>query len=449
MADEGPTLRGRVKRVARVGAGVGGLAMRYAGKRVMGRESSLADEARALKAALGNLKGPLMKVAQMLATIPEALPEQYARELLELQQRAPAMGFPFVRRRMAAELGPDWEKRFAHFEREAAAAASLGQVHRARGKDGRLLALKLQYPDMASAVEADIAQLALVLSIYKRLSPVIDPSEITAEIAARLREEIDYVREARHIALYGHMLKDEPRVTVPEVIPALSTARLLAMTWLDGTPLLSLREAPEATRNKLAEALFSAWWRPFARFGVIHGDPHPGNYSARADLGINLLDFGCIRIFAPDFVAGVVGLYRALERDDRKLAGEAYERWGFSKLSYALIDALNIWARFIYGPLLDDRVRTIADGVKPSEYGRRELVEVYRRLKALGPVTPPREFVFMDRAAIGLGAVFLHLRAALNFRRLFLAAIESFSTEALARRQAAALAEAGLTVPRA
>jgi predicted unusual protein kinase regulating ubiquinone biosynthesis (AarF/ABC1/UbiB family) len=288
-----------------------------------------------------------------------------------------------------------------------------------------------------------------VLSIYKRLSPVIDPSEITAEIAARLREEIDYAREARHIALYGHMLKDEPRVAVPQVIPALSTTRLLAMTWLDGTPLLSLREAPQASRNKLAEALFSAWWQPFARFGVIHGDPHPGNYTARPDLGINLLDFGCIRIFTPEFVAGVVDLYRALERDDRRLAGEAYERWGFARLSHALIDALNIWARFIYAPLLDDRVRTIADGVKPSEYGRRELIEVYRRLKALGPVTPPREFVFMDRAAIGLGAVFLHLRAALNFRRLFLAAIESFSTAALAKRQAAALAAAGLAAPRA
>jgi predicted unusual protein kinase regulating ubiquinone biosynthesis (AarF/ABC1/UbiB family) len=445
MTDERATLSGRVKRVARVGARVGGLAMRYAGKRVMGRESSDADDARALKSALGNLKGPLMKVAQMLATIPEALPEEYARELLELQQRAPAMGFPFVRRRMAAELGPDWQKRFASFEREAAAAASLGQVHRAEDKRGRALALKLQYPDMASAVEADIGQLSLILSLYKRLSPAIDPSEIAAEIAARLREEIDYAREARHIALYAEMLADEPRVTVPKVMRELSTPRLLAMTWLEGTPLLSLREAPQATRNKLAEALFRAWWRPFARYGVIHGDPHPGNYSARADLGINLLDFGCIRVFTPDFVKGVVDLYRALERDDRKLAASAYERWGFAKLDNALVDALNIWARFIYGPLLDNRVRTIADGVRPSDYGRRELVEVHKRLKALGPVKPPREFVFMDRAAIGLGAVFLHLKAALNFKRLFIESIESFSTGALAERQAAALAKAGLS----
>ena len=122
----------------------------------------------------------------------------------------------------------------------------------------------------------------------------------------------------------------------------------------------------------------------------------------------------------------------------------AYETWGFKRLDRELIDVLNIWARFIYGPLLDDRVRTIADGVKPSDYGRSEAFHVHQALKAKGPVTVPREFVFMDRAAIGLGAVFLHLRAELNFYRLFNEAIENFSVERVAERQAAALTEVGL-----
>jgi hypothetical protein len=119
-------------------------------------------------------------------------------------------------------------------------------------------------------------------------------------------------------------------------------------------------------------------------------------------------------------------------------------RPGFGRLNRDLIDALNIWARFIYGPLLDDRVRTIADGVKPSEYGRREAFRVHQALKARGPVTVPREFVFMDRAAIGLGAVFLHLAAELNFYRLFNEAIERFAVEDVAARQDAALAKVGL-----
>jgi hypothetical protein len=178
--------------------------------------------------------------------------------------------------------------------------------------------------------------------------------------------------------------------------------------------------------------MFTAWWFPFSRFGVIHGDPHLGNYSVFDDAkgkpaGINLLDYGCIRIFPPSFVGGVVDLYGGLLRGDDGLVVHAYETWGFKRLNRELIDALNIWARFIYGPLLDNRVRTIADGVKPSEYGRREAFRVHQALKARGPVTVPREFVFMDRAAIGLGAVFLHLAAELNFYRLFNEAIEAFA----------------------
>ena len=122
----------------------------------------------------------------------------------------------------------------------------------------------------------------------------------------------------------------------------------------------------------------------------------------------------------------------------------AYETWGFKRLNRELIEALNIWARFIYGPLLEDRVRSLADGVKPSEYGRREAFRVHQALKRRGPVTVPREFVFMDRAAIGLGAVFLHLRAELNFHRLFDAAIENFSLARVTRRQNAVLSAAEL-----
>ena len=158
----------------------------------------------------------------------------------------------------------------------------------------------------------------------------------------------------------------------------------------------------------------------------------------------NLLDYGCIRIFPPKFVGGVVDLYHGLLHGDDNLVVHAYETWGFRRLSRELIESLNIWARFIYGPLLQDRVRSIADGVKPSEYGRREAFRVHQALKQRGPVTVPREFVFMDRAAIGLGGVFLHLRAELNFHHLFNEAIERFSVDQVARRQARALAVAGL-----
>ncbi|MBT3931455.1 MAG: AarF/ABC1/UbiB kinase family protein, partial [Rhodospirillaceae bacterium] len=175
--DERATVRGRVGRYGRVGAAVGGAAFRMAGQRYLGRPADPERNAADLKAALGGLKGPLMKAAQILATIPDALPADYARELSELQANAPSMGWPFVRRRMAAELGDDWRTQVAEFERTAAHAASLGQVHRAVGHDGAALACKLQYPDMASTVAADLNQLKLVFSLYRRYDSAIDPSQ--------------------------------------------------------------------------------------------------------------------------------------------------------------------------------------------------------------------------------------------------------------------------------
>ena len=153
------SLSGRVKRYAKVGRAAGGLAAKVAGNRFFGLTIDKAEHASELQAALGGLKGPLMKMAQIMSTVPDMLPEEYMTELGRLQSDAPSMGWPFVKRRMTAELGADWQSRFREFEHQAAAAASLGQVHRAIADDGSLLACKLQYPDMASAVEADLKQL--------------------------------------------------------------------------------------------------------------------------------------------------------------------------------------------------------------------------------------------------------------------------------------------------
>ena len=454
-------LSSRLTRYARVGAGVGGAAARIAGARLFGRDLGDPRNAADLTATLGSLKGPLMKVAQMMATIPDLLPPDYAAELQKLQAEAPPMGPAFVKRRMMVELGPDWEKRFKSFERTPSAAASLGQVHRAIAHDGTPIACKLQYPDMKSAVEADLGQLGIILSLQRRLSPEIDTTEIAKELGERLREELDYGREAKHAALFRTMLTGDANVRVPETWPELSTDRLLTMGWLDGKRLLTFLGHDLGDRNTIARALFTAWWKPFATHGVIHGDPHLGNYTvfekqeARTaegrtrikenhPAGINLLDFGCVRIFPPAFVDGVIKLYRALKADDRAGIAAAYRSWGFRDLDDDTIDALTLWARFIYGPLMDDRVRTIAGDVAPAAYGRREAWEVKQRLKPKKAITVPREFGFLERAAIGLGAVMLHLKAELNFHQLFEDAIADFDVDALARRQTAALRAVGL-----
>lgn len=430
-----------MRRYARVGTSVGGLAARLAGERWFGMALDRQAHAEDLRQALGGLKGPLMKAAQILSTIPDALPTEYAQELTQLQADAPAMGWLFVKRRMTTELGPDWRKRFRHFTREAVAAASLGQVHRAESHDGRLLACKLQYPDMSSAVEADLRQLKLIFSVYRRYDRAIDTSQVHAELSARLREELDYDLEGRNMALYRAMLAGEPDVHVPEWLPALSSRRLLTMTWLDGRRMLAMKDEPQAVRDRVAMNMFRAWYVPFYYYGVIHGDPHLGNYTVRDDQGINLLDFGSIRIFRPPFVKGVIDLYLALKHDDEELAVSAYEAWGFRNLSREVLDVLNQWAAFLYAPLLEDRARHIQESASDG-YGHDVAAKVHQELRRLGGVTPPREFVLMDRAAIGLGSVFLHLKAEINWHRLFEGLIQGFDVDALANRQAEAMATA-------
>src|SRR6478672_11853538 len=208
----------RARRYAKVGSQLGGTAARFAGARFFGVPLDRAANALELAAALGGLKGPIMKVAQLLATIPDALPPEYANELIKLQSQAPPMGWAFVKRRMSAELGADWQKKFSQFEHHPTAAASLGQVHRAQALDGSPLACKLQYPDMQSAVEADLNQLQVLFAIRRR-----------------------YVHEAKHVALYRHMLAERKTIRVPEVWPELSTGRLLTLDWMTGRKLLEFK----------------------------------------------------------------------------------------------------------------------------------------------------------------------------------------------------------------
>ena len=449
------TLFGELRRMARTSGAVGGIAARVAGQRYLGIKTDKAAHANDLKAILGGLKGPMMKVAQFLSTVPDALPEEYAAELATLQSNAPAMGWAFVKRRMTAELGPQWQSRFREFAQEAAAAASLGQVHRATLHDGTLVGCKLQYPDMPSVVEADLKQLKIGMSLYQRMDRTLENGEVFEELRDRLREELDYTREAAQQRLYGIMLKDDPLVRVPVPIMELTTTRLLTMTWLEGRPMMQRvdEDPPMEERNIYAAGLFRAYYKPLYNYGVIHGDPHLGNYLVRKPQGddqggINLLDFGTIRVFAPHFIGGVIRLFEAVRDHDEEKARHAFEEWGFRDLSKEMMGHLKRWAEFLYEPLIEDRVRPIQN-LDDLQLGRRVAESVHKGLKAESARTGrsvriPREFPLMDRAAIGLGSAFSRLRAEQNWHRMFNELIEGFSEQKLAERQAAALIEAGV-----
>ena len=447
---EGHSVFGEVRRMVRTSGAVTGIAARVAGHKLFGLKSE-EKHAGDLKAVLGSLKGPMMKIAQFLSTVPDALPPEIAKELATLQANAPPMGWPFVRRRMASELGPAWESKFKSFEHEAAAAASLGQVHRAVLPDGQRVACKLQYPDMASAVEADLRQLKIAMSLYRRMDSALENEEAYIELSERLREELDYLREASQQRLYGIMLRGVPGVRVPVPVEGYCTRRLLTMSWLDGRAIQARidEDPPEEERAAYARALFRAWYVPFYRYAMIHGDPHLGNYQVHTDapenggFGINLLDFGVVRVFEPRFVSGVIMLYEAVRDNSLDKAAEAYRIWGFKDLKRETVEVLNIWARFLYEPLTQDRVRLIQESDDP-QYGRKVAEEVHAGLKRTGGVRIPREFPLMDRSAIGLGAAFLRLNAKINWHDLFQELIADFDVAKIAERQKAALAEAGV-----
>ena len=447
MADtESRSIAKQIKRYAQVGGVVGKLATKLASQKYLGVKLDKEKHALEIREALGGIKGPLMKVAQLSATIPDLLPDEYTKELLHLQSNAPPMGWLFVKRRMATELSQDWQKKFKEFDKEATRAASLGQVHKAFLNNGESVACKLQYPDMQSAVSADLSQLKMIFSIYQSYNKAIKTDEVYKEITDRLKEELDYDREKKLMAIFRNIFSNIDFVHVPKTYDKLSTKRLLTMTWLEGDPILNFKKSPKQTRNTLAANMYKAWYKPFFEYGVLHGDPHLGNYSVqKKDLSINIYDFGCMRIFNGNFIQGVIDLYFALQEKDNSKAVHAYEQWGFTDITKEKLKVLNKWAGFLYSPLMEDKVQKIQES-DSGIYGAQIASEVHQELKKLGGVKPPKEFVFMDRAAVGLGSVFMHLKAEVNWYRIFHELIEDFNSKKLMKNQQKALNLADLSI---
>ena len=206
------------------------------------------------------------------------------------------------------------------------------------------------------------------------------------------------------------------------------------MSWLEGDPILNFKKSKKEIRNILAKNLFYAWYKPFYEYGVIHGDPHLGNYSVNKNYSINLYDFGCMRIFDSKFIQGVIDLYYALLKNDKAKAVYAYEQWGFKDITKEKLAVLNKWANFLYSPLMKDKVQKIQES-DSGIYGAKIASEVHKELKNLGGVKPPKEFVFMDRAAVGIGSVFMHLGAEVNWYQIFQNLIQDFDQKKLMKKQ--------------
>ena len=427
----------RASRYIQLSGQVGGLLAKLGANKFLGMDIDKNKHALNLKKDLGEVKGPFMKIAQLVSMIPDALPIEYSNQLMQLQSHAPSMGESFVTRRMANELGENWKKFFLNFNTTASYAASLGQVHKAKLKNGDIVACKLQYPNMQSAVNADLNQFKIVLNLFEKYNKAIKTKKIFLEIKDRLVEEIDYVNEIKNIKIFEKIFNSNKSVNIPRIYKNCSTKRLITMSWLQGE---SLEDVIKYSKNKkefserIATNIFNTWYMPFYKFCVIHGDPHFGNYSFKKNGDINLFDFGCVRFFPIKFVKAVLNLYYALEKKDEDLTIEAYKTWGFKKINKELIKILNLWASYIYGPLLEDKKRLI-QGDKNRGYGIDVANNVYKELKKIGGVEPPKEFVFIDRAAIGMGSLFMKLDVKLNWHKLFKDLIKDFDEKRILKER--------------
>ena len=418
----------RASRYIQITGQVGGLLTKLGANRFLGVNIDKDKHALNLKKDLGEIKGPFMKIAQFISMIPDALPIEYSNQLIQLQSHAPSMGELFVKRRMENELGENWKNFFLDFNTSASYAASLGQVHKAKLKNGDLVACKLQYPDMQSAVNVDLNQFRIILNLFEKYNKAIKTKKIFLEIKDRLVEEIDYENEINNIKIFKKIFEFNKFVNIPKIYRNCSTKRLITMSWLEGQSLDEMLRYSKNKKNlseRIATNIFNTWYMPFYKFCVIHGDPHFGNYSFKKNGDINLFDFGCVRFFPIKFVKAVLNLYYALEKKDEDLMVEAYKTWGFKKINKKLIKVLNLWASYIYGPLLEDKKRLI-QGEKKKGYGFDIVNNVYKELRKIGGVEPPKEFVFMDRAAIGMGSLFMKLDVKLNWHNLFKNLIKDF-----------------------
>ena len=420
----------RQSRVSR-GAALARLALRIGGRYVarsprllfasVERRSALRHDL-ALRSAdevaeeLGSMKGVLMKLGQMASYIYEDMPATFRLSMSRLQRKAPPMTPALAAGVILEELGAPPESVFAEWDPIPFAAASIGQVHRAITKDGRAVAVKVQYPGIARSIKSDLRNVGLLRRIVGAAFPGLDTRALVDEVADRLQEEVDYGREAASQELFASFYDGHPFIRVPHVLPELSTARVLTSELVSGATFEELLDWDQHERDLAAEAIHRFVFRSLYRLHAFNGDPHPGNYLFHRGGRVTFLDFGLTKIFTDDDLAPLIDAVRFLviEKDYEGFRA-ALERAGFLKPG-APVPTSVVVDRFalFYSTALRDEPMTITPAFASAI--------VRRFFDARGPLAPysdvPRAYVIMQRINLGLYAVLGSLNATANWRRI-------------------------------
>jgi len=416
----------RTAKLAALPLGFAGRAAMGLGKRVTGMaaEAISADvqqrTAEHLFSVLGQLKGGAMKFGQALSVFEAALPEElagpYRTALTRLQESAPPLPAATVHKVLASQLGSQWRDRFREFDETPAAAASIGQVHRAVWEDGRDVAVKVQYPGAGKALIADLNQLGRLASMFRMLQPGLDVKPLLVELRARITEELDYELEASAQAAFAAAYADDPEIYVPAVVA--SAPQLLVTEWVTGTPLSALiKEGEQDARDDAGRRIAVLHFSAPARAGLLHADPHPGNFRILPDGRLGVLDFGAVARL-PEGHPEVVGRLTRLA-----LAGDAHgvldglRDEGFVKPDIE-VDAQAVldYVRPMLDPIAEDEFR-LTRGWLRAEAAR--IASPKSPAYALGrQLNLPPSYLLVHRVTLGSIGVLCQLEAKAPYRRI-------------------------------
>ena len=432
----GHLTRGRTKRVLKVGelaTSVGSSylweALRSPFRTAAKRQQALLDthirNAVRIVESSKELKGAFMKLVQMLSMRDDILPGEVLNVLSVVQSQVPPMGYAEIRQQIRQELGGYPEQLFTSFDPAAFAAASLGQVHRAVLTAGDEVVVKVQYPGVDETVEQDLRNAKALLQTFTLIGrdvmrQNIDHSDVYRELEARLHEELDYINEAKNIALFQKMFRDDPEVLIPEVYPNVSSRRVLTMSELEGYPLADILKpgVDQSLKDWVALKYFRVVWRQVFEFGILHTDPHPGNYLVTFHPKLVILDFGSIRIFPEDIRKAYHSLAAAILRRDKTAMADCLLRLGFRDQKDDPAPFIRI-LDVVFEPVLSD------DEYDPRDY---DSVEKGMEIATIGfehrLFKAPGHRVFLDRALIGLDSILKQLGTVTNWHRVFKECVE-------------------------
>jgi predicted unusual protein kinase regulating ubiquinone biosynthesis (AarF/ABC1/UbiB family) len=371
-------------------------------------------------ATLGQMKGALMKVGQLASFVDDGMPEPVRQALSQLQQDVPPMSPELAAGVVREELGDSPERVFAEWDPVPIAAASIGQVHRAMTRDGRAVAVKVQYPGIGEAVEADLANLDLARFAMPLFWRSMDAEAVTVELRERLTEELDYVKEASNQRLFASWYEGHPFIHVPCVVDEVSTRRVLTTDLAAGARFTELEGWPQEERDLAAETIYRFVYRSLYRFYGFNGDPHPGNYLFRRGGQVTFLDFGLIRRFTEAEIHTLLAPGRALvfhPGDDHALRKAAEEAgWLLPDAPVADEDAAE-YAALFWRLVAEDEPFTVT-----AEYATRFTRQFLFDRESFGDVlrwtTVPPAYVILQRINLGLIAILGRLNATANFRRI-------------------------------